>query len=79
MKEIDLHGLHTHEAVNMVHKMVEHAIRDPFQGEAQRSQIFIVRQGWGKQSSTSNATMSTAGSLELALKAAAVCMLLARV
>jgi hypothetical protein len=33
MREIDLHGLHKHEAIEKVHQMVEYCINDPVSGK----------------------------------------------
>ena len=34
MREIDLHGLHVHEAVEKVHQLVEFCLRDPISGQS---------------------------------------------
>ena len=32
-REIDLHGLHIHEATDKVHELVEFSLKDPFSGK----------------------------------------------
>lgn len=32
LREIDLHGLHTHEAIEKLHGLVEYSVKDPYAG-----------------------------------------------